>query len=68
MEYDKYENNRNRNSYFYVITNGKDKEVVCDSINSIIKIGTKKYEINLKKGSDIFSEFDRILKDSKLVK
>ncbi|WP_157142626.1 DUF262 domain-containing protein [Brachyspira pilosicoli] len=68
VQYDKYEDNRNKNSYFSVKVNGKDKEVICDSINSIIKIGTKKYEINLQIGSDIFKEFDRILKEAKLVK
>ncbi len=68
VEYDKYEKNRNKNSYFSIKVNGKDKEVICDSINSIIKIGTKKYDINLQMGSDIFKEFDKVLKESKLIK
>ncbi|MEI0526112.1 DUF262 domain-containing protein [Brachyspira murdochii] len=68
VKYDKYEDNRNKNSYFDVIINSKNKEIICDSINSIIKIGTKKYNINLGIGSDIFIEFNRILKEAKLIK
>lgn len=68
VQHDKYEKDRNKNSYFSVKVNGKYKEVVCDSINSIIKIGTKKYEINLQKGTDIFKEFDKVLKEAKLIK
>ena len=64
-----FETNKDiKSPYFYIIHENKNLDVVCDSINSIIKIGSKTYNINLKKGSDIFSEFDRILKESKLVK
>ncbi|ADG71442.1 DUF262 domain-containing protein [Brachyspira murdochii] len=68
VKYDKYEDNRNKNSYFDIIIKSKNKEIICDSINSIIKIGTKKYNINLGIGSDIFVEFNRILKEAKLIK
>ena len=37
-------------------------------MNSKIQIGSKKYDINLSKGSDIFSEFERILKKCKIIK
>lgn len=45
-----------------------NKNVICDSINSKIQIGNKKYDIDLSKGSDIFSEFERILKKCKIIK
>lgn len=64
VEYDKHGSKRNKNSYFKI----NDKIVICDSINSIIKIGNKKYDINLSQGSDIFIEFNRILKESRIIK
>ena len=56
LKYDKH--------YFKI----NNKNVICDSINSKIQIGNKKYDINLSKGSDIFSEFERILKKCKIIK
>lgn len=64
LKYDKHSSKRNENSYFKI----NNKNVICDSINSKIQIGNKKYDINLSKGSDIFSEFDRILKKSRIIK
>lgn len=58
LKYDKHSSKRNENSYFEI----NNKNVICDSINSKIQIGNKKYDIDLSKGSDIFSEFERILK------
>lgn len=41
----------------------KGVKVLCDSMESIINFGDdKKYPIKLEKGTDIFSEFDKILK------
>lgn len=37
-------------------------EVLCDSAESIIYFGDKEYPINLQKGSNVFDEFDRVLK------
>lgn len=39
-----------------------NKEVLCNSKKSIICFGDKEYQIKLKKGTDIFSEFDKVLK------
>lgn len=64
LKYDKHSSKRNENSYFEI----NNKNVICDSINSKIQIGNKKYDIDLSKGSDIFSEFERILKKCKIIK
>ena len=64
LKYDKHSSKRNENSYFEI----NNKNVICDSMNSKIQIESKKYDINLSKGSDIFSEFDRILKKSRIIK
>ena len=64
LKYDKHSSKRNENSYFKI----NNKNVICDSINSKIQIGSKKYDINLSKGSDIFGEFDKILKKCKIIK
>lgn len=65
VDYDKHGDKRNKNSYFSI----NNKEVICDSINEIIQIGNKKYDIKLhKKGTDIFKEFDNILKESNIIK
>lgn len=64
LKYDKHSSKRNENSYFKI----NNKNVICDSMNSKIQIGSKKYDINLSKGSDIFSEFERILKKCKIIK
>ncbi|PAV00401.1 hypothetical protein B9T66_02900 [Helicobacter sp. TUL] len=39
-----------------------DMEVLCNSMESKIYFDEKEYPINLEKGSNIFNEFDRILK------
>lgn len=65
LKHNKYGDKRNKNSYFKI----NNKEVICDSINEEIKIGNKKYNINLhKKGTDIFEEFDNILEESNIIK
>lgn len=64
LKYDKHSSKRNENSYFKI----NNKNVVCDSINSKIQIGNKKYDINLSQGSDIFNEFEKILKKCKIIK
>lgn len=64
VKYDKYGDKRNKNSYFTI----NNKEVICDSINEIIQIGKKKYDITLQKGTDIFKEFENILKKSNIIK
>ena len=64
LKYDKHSSKRNENPYFEI----NNKNVICDSINSKIQIGNKKYDIDLSKGSDIFSEFYRILKKSRIIK
>lgn len=64
-----FETNKDiKSPYFYIIHKNENLDVVCDSLNCSIKIGNKEYKIDLSNGSDVFSEFDRILKDSKLVK
>ncbi|MWV62634.1 DUF262 domain-containing protein [Helicobacter saguini] len=40
-----------------------NKQVICNSMESYIEIEEKKLPINLKKGNNIFDEFDRILKE-----
>ena len=39
-----------------------NKKVLCDSMKSTIFFGNKGYLIKLEKGTDIFSEFDKVLK------
>ncbi|KLI41530.1 hypothetical protein SZ52_08080 [Brachyspira hyodysenteriae] len=64
-----YETNKDmRSPYFFIIHKNENLGVICDSVNSNIKIGTKKYEINLQIGSDIFKEYDKVLKEAKLIK
>ena len=64
VEYERHSSKRNKNSYFKI----NNKNVICDSMNSKIQIGSKKYDVNLSKGSDIFSEFEGILKKCKIIK
>ena len=64
-----YETNKDMKSpYFDIIHKNKNLSVICDSVNYNIKIAGKKYNIDLSKGADVFSEFDRILKEAKLIK
>ena len=64
-----FETNKDiKSPYFHIIHKNKNLDVVCNSVNSNIKIADKKYNIDLRKGSDVFSEFDRILKEANIIK